>query len=76
MSVCYNPSTIPANYYVFGAGGTGARIVQMLAQLISSIDWVARAEPVIYVFDDDVVRRKTLNVSSSLRPMLVSQKQK
>lgn len=60
MSVCYNPSTIPANYYVFGAGGTGARIVQMLAQLISSIDWVARAEPVIYVFDDDVVEEKNL----------------
>ena len=60
MSLHYNPSMIPANFYIFGAGGTGARIVQMLAQLISSIDWVMRAEPIIYLFDDDVVEEKNL----------------
>lgn len=64
MSLHHHPNHIYANFLIFGGGGTGSRIVQMLAQLVPTIPWVQRLSPNIYIFDDDIVEAK--NVSRQL----------
>jgi hypothetical protein len=59
------PRQIPQRIVVVGCGGTGSRLVPMLAQFIRSITrefnprgWLEN--PVIYLIDDDVVEQKNL----------------
>jgi hypothetical protein len=61
----YTPQTIPNNIFVIGAGGTGSRLMPMLAQFIRSITrgqsangWLEN--PTIWVVDDDIVEQKNL----------------
>lgn len=60
MSLSYNPNAIFSNILVFGAGGTGSRVVAQLAQLITTVPWIQRMSPAMYVYDDDVVETKNL----------------
>lgn len=57
------PNMVPSNVVVIGCGGTGSRLVPMLAQFIRSITqessptgWLIK--PVIRLVDDDVVEMK------------------
>lgn len=59
------PSTIPHNIFVIGAGGTGSRLMPMLAQFLRSITRGVTAQgwienPNIWVIDDDVVEQKNI----------------
>lgn len=54
----YKSTFIPRNFVVIGAGGTGSRLVPMLAQFIKTLGWVIN--PQIIIFDPDVVEVKNL----------------
>lgn len=55
-----HPSAFPLNFIIIGAGGTGSRIVPMLAQLIQSLPYMANLRPLLFLIDDDVVEEKNL----------------
>ena len=59
------PPTVPNNIFVIGAGGTGGRLIPLLAQFLRSIThgktptgWVN--DPKIWLVDDDTVEQKNL----------------
>lgn len=61
----FTPSTIPHNIFVVGAGGTGSRLIPLLAQFLRSITsgvsptgWLI--SPVIWLIDSDVIESKNL----------------
>jgi len=54
----YKSTFIPRNFVVIGAGGTGSRLIPMLAQFIKTLGWVIN--PQIIIFDPDVVEVKNL----------------
>ena len=61
----FTPRQIPSNIVVIGCGGTGSRVVPLLAQFIRSITrefnprgWLE--SPTIYLCDDDVIESKNL----------------
>ncbi len=61
----FTAATIPNNIFVIGGGGTGSRLMPMLAQFMRSITrgvsmnaWVE--SPRIWIIDDDVVETKNL----------------
>lgn len=54
----YTPSFVPNRIVVFGTGGTGSRLVPLLAQFIKTCNWVI--DPKIYLCDFDVVEEKNL----------------
>lgn len=54
----YQHSPLVSSVYVIGAGGTGGRLIPLLAQFISTISYLKKIP--IYVFDDDVVEEKNL----------------
>lgn len=54
----YTPSFIPNKILIVGCGGTGSRLVPLLAQFIKTCAWVA--EPSITLIDDDIVEEKNL----------------
>lgn len=59
------PSTIPHNIFVIGAGGTGSRLMPMLAQFLRSITRGVTAQgwienPNVWLIDDDVVEQKNI----------------
>jgi molybdopterin/thiamine biosynthesis adenylyltransferase len=61
----YRPHTLPQQFFIIGGGGTGGRLVPLLAQFIRSItkDVGARGwlvDPSIVIVDDDVVEEKNL----------------
>jgi molybdopterin/thiamine biosynthesis adenylyltransferase len=61
----YRPHTLPQQFIIVGGGGTGGRLVPLLAQFIRSItkDVGARGwlvDPTIIIIDDDVVETKNL----------------
>lgn len=61
----YRPHTLPQQFFVIGGGGTGGRLVPLLAQFLRSITkdagprgWLV--DPSIIIIDDDVVEEKNL----------------
>lgn len=61
----FTPRQIPPNIVVIGCGGTGSRLVPMLAQFVRSITrefnprgWLE--SPTIYLCDDDTIEQKNL----------------
>lgn len=61
----FKPSTIPLNIYVVGCGGTGSRLIPMLAQFVRSITRSANPRgwlenPKIHLIDGDDVETKNL----------------
>lgn len=54
----YKPDFIPTNFVVIGAGGTGGRLVPLLAQFLKTANWIQN--PKIYVVDHDIVEEKNL----------------
>jgi len=54
----YRTNFIPANFVVIGCGGTGGRLVPMLAQFLKTATWLIN--PKIYLIDHDVVEQKNL----------------
>jgi hypothetical protein len=54
----WTPNFIPNKIFVFGCGGTGSRVVPLLAQFIKSCPWVPNPE--MYIFDFDIVEEKNL----------------
>jgi len=59
------PSTVPHNIFVIGAGGTGSRLIPLLAQFMRSITrgvaatgWIEK--PNIWLIDDDIVEQKNI----------------
>lgn len=54
----YKPGFIPSSFVVIGGGGTGGRLVPLLAQFIKTVNWVENAK--IYVIDHDAVEEKNL----------------
>lgn len=49
---------MPQAFVVVGCGGTGSRLVPLLAQFIKTCQWVI--DPVIFLVDDDKVEEKNL----------------
>lgn len=54
----YIPKTVPQKIYVIGVGGTGGRLVPLLAQFLKTVEWVIKPE--IVLVDHDIVERKNL----------------
>lgn len=54
----YKPGFIPSSFVIIGAGGTGGRLVPLLAQFIKTVNWVQNTK--IYVVDHDHVEEKNL----------------
>lgn len=54
----YTPDTVPNTVIVIGAGGTGGRLIPLLAQFMKTMPWVI--DPAIILVDDDVVEEKNL----------------
>jgi len=54
----YRPHFVPTKILIIGCGGTGSRIVPLLAQFIKTCSWVK--DPEITLIDDDFVEEKNL----------------
>lgn len=59
------PRSIPSKIFVIGAGGTGSRLIPLLAQFMKTVTYGESPHghvmnPVIYLVDDDVVEAKNL----------------
>jgi hypothetical protein len=52
MGYTYRTSIIPTRIVMVGAGGTGGRLIPLLAQFIKTLDFVLNPE--IYIIDADV----------------------
>lgn len=68
----FTAPTIPNNVFVIGAGGTGSRLVPLLAQFLRTITrgvspsgWIE--SPNIWVIDDDTVEEKNLMRQNFIR---------
>ena len=55
----YTPNFIPKHVIIYGCGGTGSRLVPLIAQFITSCKWVL--DPKITLIDGDVVEQKNLS---------------
>lgn len=55
-----HPSAFPLNFVIIGAGGTGSRLIPMVAQLIKSLPFMAMLRPAMFIIDDDIVEEKNL----------------
>ena len=61
----YVPRVIPTKIFVIGCGGTGSRLVPLLAQFIKTVTAGENprgtvVDPVIYLIDDDTIESKNL----------------
>ena len=54
----WTPNFIPRKIFIFGCGGTGSRVVPLLAQFVKSCPWVVNPE--LHIFDFDEVEPKNL----------------
>jgi hypothetical protein len=54
----YTPQFIPQKILVVGCGGTGSRLIPLIAQFVKTCPWVLNPEMVIV--DDDIVEEKNL----------------
>jgi len=68
----YTPVFVPCNVFVIGAGGTGSRLIPLLAQFLRTITrgkgengWVEN--PTIWLVDDDTVEEKNLKRQNFIR---------
>lgn len=55
----YTPDFIPNTIAIYGCGGTGSRVVPLVAQFIKTCKWVI--DPEIHLFDFDTVEEKNLS---------------
>lgn len=58
MAISYLPTFIPTKVLIVGCGGTGSRLVPLLAQFIKACPWVI--DPEMTLIDDDIVEEKNL----------------
>lgn len=58
MAISYLPTFIPTKILIIGCGGTGSRLVPLLAQFVKACPWVH--DPEMTLVDDDVVEDKNL----------------
>lgn len=49
---------IPQTFIIVGCGGTGSRLVPLIAQFVKACPWII--SPSIFLVDDDVVEKKNL----------------
>ena len=56
--IAYTPNFIPQTIVIFGVGGTGSRLVPLVAQFVKTCPWILN--PHIILVDDDVVEEKNL----------------
>ena len=56
----YTINFVPYKFFVFGCGGTGSRLVPLMAQFVKSCDWLKTFSPEIMLIDPDVVEGKNL----------------
>lgn len=56
--ISYTPSFIPNKFLIIGCGGTGSRLVPLVAQFIKACNWIL--DPEITLVDDDIVEPKNL----------------
>lgn len=54
----YVPTFVPNKVLIIGGGGTGSRLVPLLAQFLKTCAWIQNPE--ITIVDDDVVEEKNL----------------
>lgn len=62
----YKLGFIPTNFVVVGCGGTGGRLVPLLAQFLKTVNWIQN--PRIFLIDHDVVEEKNLIRQNFIRP--------
>lgn len=58
MQFTWTPTFVPNKIFVFGCGGTGSRVVPLIAQFVKSCPWVLDPEMVLVDFDE--VEQKNL----------------
>ena len=51
MLFSWTPNFVPNKIIVFGCGGTGSRVVPLIAQFVKSCAWVLNPELVLIDFD-------------------------
>jgi hypothetical protein len=56
----YTINFVPYKFFVFGCGGTGSRLVPLMAQFVKSCDWIKTFSPEITLIDPDIVEEKNL----------------
>jgi hypothetical protein len=54
----WTPDFVPNKIFIFGCGGTGSRLVPLVAQFVKSCAWVL--DPEIVLVDFDIVEEKNL----------------
>lgn len=62
----YRPSFIPNKIMIIGCGGTGSRLVPLLAQFVKTCAWVP--DPEMVLIDDDIVEEKNLFRQNFITP--------
>ena len=62
----YRPNFVPNKILIIGCGGTGSRLVPLLAQFIKTCAWVLNPE--ITLVDDDIVEEKNLFRQNFISP--------
>lgn len=56
--ISYLPTFMPTKVLIIGGGGTGSRLVPLLAQFLKTCAWIPNPE--ITIVDDDIVEEKNL----------------
>ena len=54
----WTPNFVPNKIFVFGCGGTGSRVVPLVAQFMKSCAWIV--QPEVILVDFDIVEEKNL----------------
>lgn len=62
----YRPNFVPTKVMIIGCGGTGSRLVPLLAQFIKTCAWVP--DPEMILIDDDIVEEKNLFRQNFIAP--------
>lgn len=60
------PQTLPTNVFVIGCGGTGSRVVPLIAQSMAGQEWLLGAR--LTLVDDDVVEVKNTSRQNFIAP--------
>ncbi len=58
MQFKWIPNFVPNKIFLFGCGGTGSRVLPLIAQFVKSCAWVV--DPEIFAIDFDIVETKNL----------------
>ena len=56
--ITFTPGFIPNTIIIYGIGGTGSRLVPLIAQFVKTCPWIIN--PLIYLVDFDIVEEKNL----------------